>query len=67
MKMPPPSHPVPRVLGVDDWAYRKRHTYGTILVDLETRQPIELLSDRTATTLVEWLQEHPRVEIIAPR
>jgi len=43
MKMPLPSYPVPRVLGVDDWAYRKRHSYGTILVDLETRQPIDVV------------------------
>jgi len=65
MKMPLPSHPVPKVLGVDDWAYRKRHTYGTILVDLETRQPIDLLDDRTATTLVKWLKEHSGVKIIS--
>jgi transposase len=54
-----------RVLGVDDWAWRKGQRYGTILVDLERRQPIDLLPDRDSETLEKWLEAHPEVEVIS--
>ncbi len=56
--------PTPRVLGVDDWAWRKRHTYGTLLVDLERHQAIELLAERSADSVAHWLEAHPGVDII---
>jgi hypothetical protein len=62
---PLPVYPPPTVLGVDDWSLRKRHPYGTSLVDLERRAPVALLGDREADTLAQWLQAPPGVQLIA--
>jgi transposase len=63
--VPAAAHETPRVLGVDDWARRRGQTYGTILVDLERRRVVDLLEDRTAASLADWLTAHPGVEVIA--
>jgi transposase len=55
----------PRVVGVDDWAMRKRCTCGTIVVDLERRRVLDLLPDRAAETLAGWLHDRPGIEVIA--
>jgi transposase len=57
--------PVPRVVGVDDWAIRKGRTYGTIVVDLERGKVLELLPGRDGETLKTWLSQHPQVEIVS--
>jgi transposase len=64
-RAPPVLPPTPRCLGVDDWALKKGHTYGTLLCDLERHQVIELLEGREGETLAKWLKEHPGVEIIS--
>jgi transposase len=61
-----PERPVGavRVVAVDDFALRKREHYATIIVDLETRRPIEVLLGREAGPLAEWLSRHPELEFV---
>jgi hypothetical protein len=55
----------PRVIGIDDWAWRRGQRYGTLIVDLERNRPVDLLPDRDAQTVAAWLQSHPGIEIVA--
>jgi transposase len=64
MQLPTPLARAVRVIGVDDFAWKKRFTYGTILVDLERRKIIDVLADRESATVAAWLQEHPEVELV---
>jgi transposase len=59
------SAPPPRLVGIDDWAWRKGQRYGTILVDLERGDIVDLLPDRDAETVKGWLGEHPGIELIS--
>ena len=59
----PPDDPV-HVLGIDDFSMRRGDCYGTILVNMETHRPLELLPDRTADAVVPWLESHPEIDIV---
>src|SRR5208282_3624853 len=60
-----PECSAPRVVGLDDWAARKGTRFGTIAVDLERRQVIDILPDRSAVSTAAWLAERPTIELIA--
>ena len=51
-------------IGADDFAFKKRHTYGTIIVDEETHKPVAVLDGRDGATLKEWLKRNKQVKTI---
>ena len=55
----------PAVVGIDDWAITRGHRYGTIVVDLERRGPIAVLDGRESTSVADWLQRHPAIQVVA--
>ncbi|MFJ8547190.1 transposase [Streptomyces sp. NPDC093586] len=62
--LPEPQPRTPRVVGVDEYAMRKGRVYGAVLVDVETRRPVDLLPDREAGTVAAWLAERPGIEVV---
>jgi len=62
---PIPAPSAATKIGIDDWAKRKGQSYATIVVDLETHQPIDLLPERSSECVAQWLQQHPGVQIIS--
>src|SRR6202030_116094 len=55
----------PRVIGLDDWAWKRRMRYGTLICDLEQGLPLDLLADRTVESVSAWLKKHPTIETIS--
>jgi len=55
----------PRVVGIDDWSWKRRLRYGTLICDLENKKPIDVLPDREVETVSAWFENHPTVEIVS--
>lgn len=60
-----PTASSPRVVGLDDWSWKRRLRYGTLICDLESHQPIDVLADRSVETVSAWFEKHPSVEVVS--
>jgi len=61
---PTPDASAPQVLGVDEWAWRRGHRYGTILVNLEDHRVLDLLPERSVESVAAWLAQHPTITVV---
>ncbi|MFG2732728.1 ISL3 family transposase [Streptomyces canus] len=64
MDLPGPAAPEPHAVGVDNFALRRGHIYGTVVIDAETHHVLDLLPERDAATLAPWLAAHPEIKVI---
>ncbi len=64
LRIPLPEAPVPRVLGIDDFALRRGLVYATVLIDAETGRRVDVVPGRTAEFAEEWLRGHPGIEVV---
>ena len=62
---PEAAHPPPYAVGIDDFSFRRGHRYGSMIVDLERHEVIDLLEDREAGSVSAWLKRHPGIQVIA--
>ena len=63
--VPTSTQPVLRVAGIDDWSWIKGSSHGTLIVDLERREVVDVLADRSADSITRWFSQHPEVETIS--
>jgi transposase len=60
-----PTPSAPKVVGLDEWAWRKGRTYGTVMVDLEAHRVLDLLPDCRSEQVADWLRQYPSITVIS--